>query len=189
MVAEGWTPPLCSVGEWLIMKLHLWSASTQVVYNVPLFTMLPAHMCRCLPGCTVVVYNSAPTILCSRILWVLGCWMSRLCDDVRPALYQALVGLFADPATQQDHAVALTLLTTLKSAVDDWNFQPEAFVPLASTTIQSLYTILGMAQPQQTPTPALTQNLNKPLPLPLPTIRTNPYPSLAPAPAPAPTRI
>ena len=51
-------------------------------------------------------------------------------DEVRPALYGALVGVLGDESQSNDLAVRLTALETLKSLVDDWSFDRRIFLPM-----------------------------------------------------------
>jgi len=92
--------------------------------------------------------GDTPPVLRRRILWIVGAWMAEVRDDLRPALYAALVQMLSSSGAaaaaekavgggggggdEVDAAVSLTLLRTLHSAVDSWDFNVTAFRPLVS---------------------------------------------------------
>ena len=90
-----------------------------------------------------VAEGGAPPALRRRILYLLQCWINDLSDEVRPALYQALVGLLGHPATRQDCAVAITLLGTMNALLIN-RFNPPAFAPVAQPAIRALYEIFNV---------------------------------------------
>ena len=66
-------------------------------------------------------------------------------DEVRPALYGALVGVLGDESQSNDLAVRLTALETLKSLVDDWSFDRRIFAPMLPRAVEALYQLLHAA--------------------------------------------
>jgi hypothetical protein len=86
--------------------------------------------------------GAPPPVLRRRLLWLVGVWMGRVQEALRPALYQALVQMLATCAGV-DAAVGLTLLRTLNCAVDSWDFNVEAFRPLTGAAVAGLYGILA----------------------------------------------
>ena len=100
-----------------------------------------------------------PPVLRRRILWVMGQWMVEVRDEIRPALYQALVqmlessGAAAAAATgsaaavgpiagAEDAVVSLTLMKTLNAVVDSWDFKVDVFRPLTGGAVGGLYAML-----------------------------------------------
>jgi hypothetical protein len=101
--------------------------------------------------------RASPPVLRRRILWVMGQWMVEVRDEIRPALYQALVqmlessgaaaaaaagGAAAGSAGAEDAVVSLTLMKTLIAVVDSWDFNVEAFRPLTGGAVGGLYAML-----------------------------------------------
>lgn len=87
--------------------------------------------------------SSAPPVLTRRILWLVGTWMSEVPNEMRPALYSALVDLLGSSTSSLDAAVSLTLLRTLTAAVDSWDFNASDFMSLTGPTVAGLYNMLS----------------------------------------------
>jgi len=87
--------------------------------------------------------DAPPPVLRRRLLWLVGVWMGQMQEAIRPSLVEALVQMLTACASGCDAAVSLTLLRTLNCAVDNWEFNVEAFRPLTGATVTGLYGILG----------------------------------------------
>ena len=82
-----------------------------------------------------------------------GAWMHVVSSELRMPLYQALVGLMGGFETQgvrgdHDACVTLTCVDTLRTMVDDWDFEPDAFLPFLDPLISAL---LNFAFPGSAP--------------------------------------
>jgi hypothetical protein len=87
--------------------------------------------------------DAPPPVLRRRLLWLVGVWMGQMQEAIRPSLVEALVQMLTACASGCNAAVSLTLLRTLNCAVDNWEFNVEAFLPLTGATVTGLYGILG----------------------------------------------
>jgi len=100
--------------------------------------------------------RDVPPVLRRRILWLIGMWMAEVADEMRPALYTALVQMLSSSGAaaaagrqgsstqgEVDAAVSLTLLRTLSAAVDSWDFNAAAFRPLVGPAVSGLYCMLS----------------------------------------------
>ncbi|KAM6109186.1 importin-11 [Phoenicopterus ruber ruber] len=70
-----------------------------------------------------------------RVIWLIGQWISvKFKSDLRPMLYEAIHNLLQD----QDLVVRIETATTLKLAVDDFEFRTDQFLPY----LESMFTLL-----------------------------------------------
>ena len=73
-------------------------------------------------------------VLARRIAWLLGCWVSRIPAESRPAVYEILLKLMAD----NDLVVQMTAAHGLSQVIDDLNFDIQPFAPYVSPSLQSI---------------------------------------------------
>ncbi|ETW01373.1 hypothetical protein H310_06923 [Aphanomyces invadans] len=98
---------------------------------------------------TLVPYLQSPIsqtvsgvpVLPRRIVWLIGCWLAQLSNQVRIPLYEALLQLLSAP--KSDTCVKLAAVQTLESLVNDWGFDQATFVPFLPSAIGCLYTFFG----------------------------------------------
>uniref|UniRef100_A0A0K8S003 Importin-11 n=1 Tax=Crotalus horridus TaxID=35024 RepID=A0A0K8S003_CROHD len=70
-----------------------------------------------------------------RVIWLIGQWISvKFKSDLRPILYEAICNLLQD----EDLVVRIETATTLKLAVDDFEFRTDQFLPY----LESMFTLL-----------------------------------------------
>ncbi|XP_066514944.1 importin-11 [Hoplias malabaricus] len=70
-----------------------------------------------------------------RVIWLVGQWISvKFKPELRPLLYEVILTLLQDP----DLVVRIETATTLKLAVDDFEFRTEQFLPY----LESMFTLL-----------------------------------------------
>ncbi|KAM4054020.1 importin-11 [Anomaloglossus baeobatrachus] len=78
-------------------------------------------------------------LLRRRVIWLIGQWVSvKFKADMRPPLYQAILNLLQD----QDLVVRIETATTLKLAVDDFEFRTEPFLPYLESIFSLLFQLL-----------------------------------------------
>ncbi|XP_041042987.1 importin-11 isoform X1 [Carcharodon carcharias] len=74
-----------------------------------------------------------------RVIWLIGQWISvKFKSELRPMLYEAILNLMQD----QDRVVRIETATTLKLAVDDFEFRTEQFVPYLENIFSLLFHLL-----------------------------------------------
>ncbi|XP_069780590.1 importin-11 isoform X2 [Narcine bancroftii] len=74
-----------------------------------------------------------------RVIWLIGQWISvKFKSELRPMLYEAILNLMQD----QDRVVRIETATTLKLAVDDFEFRTEQFLPYLETIFSLLFQLL-----------------------------------------------
>ncbi|XP_072353060.1 importin-11 isoform X1 [Scyliorhinus torazame] len=74
-----------------------------------------------------------------RVIWLIGQWISvKFKSELRPMLYEAILNLMQD----QDRVVRIETATTLKLAVDDFEFRTEQFVPFLENIFSLLFHLL-----------------------------------------------
>ncbi|XP_072920613.1 importin-11 isoform X2 [Hemitrygon akajei] len=74
-----------------------------------------------------------------RVIWLIGQWISvKFKSELRPLLYEAILNLMQD----QDRVVRIETATTLKLAVDDFEFRTEQFLPYLETIFSLLFQLL-----------------------------------------------
>ncbi|KAK4881631.1 hypothetical protein RN001_004950 [Aquatica leii] len=79
-------------------------------------------------------------ILRRRITWLLGNWAGiKLSLELRPVLYECIINLLSP---EEDMAVRLTASSTLRLAVDDFEFNSEQFKPYLDTVFNLLFSLL-----------------------------------------------
>ncbi|KAM3847192.1 importin-11 isoform 2-T2 [Vipera latastei] len=70
-----------------------------------------------------------------RVIWLIGQWISvKFKSDLRPILYETICNLLQD----EDLVVRIETATTLKLAVDDFEFRTDQFLPY----LESMFTLL-----------------------------------------------
>ncbi|XP_040277260.1 importin-11 [Bufo bufo] len=78
-------------------------------------------------------------LLRRRVIWLIGQWVSvKFKADLRPSLYQAILQLLQD----HDLVVRIETATTLKLAVDDFEFMTEHFLPYLESIFSLLFQLL-----------------------------------------------
>ncbi|XP_064413859.1 importin-11 isoform X2 [Latimeria chalumnae] len=78
-------------------------------------------------------------IIRRRVIWLIGQWISvKFKSDFRPVLYEAILKLMQD----QDLVVRIETATTLKLAVDDFEFTTEQFLPYLESIFNLLFQLL-----------------------------------------------
>ncbi|XP_048394141.1 importin-11 isoform X2 [Stegostoma tigrinum] len=74
-----------------------------------------------------------------RVIWLIGQWISvKFKSELRPMLYEAILNLMQD----QDRVVRIETATTLKLAVDVFEFRTEQFVPYLENIFSLLFHLL-----------------------------------------------
>uniref|UniRef100_UPI00398E986B importin-11 isoform X2 n=1 Tax=Pristiophorus japonicus TaxID=55135 RepID=UPI00398E986B len=74
-----------------------------------------------------------------RVIWLIGQWIAvKFKSELRPMLYEAILNLMQD----QDRVVRIETATTLKLAVDDFEFRTEQFVPYLENIFSLLFQLL-----------------------------------------------
>ncbi|XP_065513088.1 importin-11 [Caloenas nicobarica] len=74
-----------------------------------------------------------------RVIWLIGQWISvKFKSDLRPMLYEAIRNLLQD----QDLVVRIETATTLKLAVDDFEFRTDQFLPYLEPMFTLLFQLL-----------------------------------------------
>ncbi|XP_048583924.1 importin-11 isoform X2 [Nematostella vectensis] len=88
------------------------------------------------------MHNKSPRfkLLRRRVPWLVGQWVNvKLTASVRPLLYESLLLLMQK---DEDLVVRLTAANTLRTAVDDVEFQLDSFLPYMEGSFTSLYNLL-----------------------------------------------
>ncbi|XP_014671976.1 PREDICTED: importin-11-like [Priapulus caudatus] len=79
-------------------------------------------------------------IIRRRVVWLIGQWVGvKMSVAQRPALYECLQPLLAG---DDDLVVRVTAATTLKQAIDDFEFDVEQFVPYLESSFALLFALL-----------------------------------------------
>ncbi|XP_076103519.1 importin-11-like [Mytilus galloprovincialis] len=79
-------------------------------------------------------------IIRRRVIWLIGQWVGvKMSQSLRPNLYQALIPLLAK---EEDLVVRLEAAQTLKTAVDDFEFSVDQFLPFLETLFSLLFQLL-----------------------------------------------
>ncbi|XP_065717490.1 importin-11 isoform X1 [Patagioenas fasciata] len=74
-----------------------------------------------------------------RVIWLIGQWISvKFKSELRPMLYEAIRNLLQD----QDLVVRIETATTLKLAVDDFEFRTDQFLPYLEPMFTLLFQLL-----------------------------------------------
>ncbi|XP_056320294.1 importin-11 [Danio aesculapii] len=74
-----------------------------------------------------------------RVIWLIGQWISvKFKPELRPLLYEVILSLMQDP----DLVVRIETATTLKLAVDDFEFRTEQFLPYLESIFSLLFQLL-----------------------------------------------
>ncbi|XP_075209818.1 importin-11-like [Lycorma delicatula] len=82
-------------------------------------------------------------VLRRRVAWLLGQWIGvKLSCELRPTLYAAMLPLL-QPG--EDMAVRLTASTTIKKAVDDFEFNTDQFLAFLEPSFDLLFSLLKEA--------------------------------------------
>jgi hypothetical protein len=80
----------------------------------------------------------SPPLLRRRIIWLIGCYSSRLSNDT--GVVRSLVEIIAiETCTQNDIAVKLSAAQVISTTVGNFEQAAEEFVPHAEFTVNSLY--------------------------------------------------
>ncbi|XP_057379434.1 importin-11-like [Daphnia carinata] len=86
------------------------------------------------------VKESNYRILRRRVVWLLGRWIGvKLSVDLRPLIYETVLGLM-EPG--EDLVIRLSSAVTLRSALDDFEFNAEQFLPYLERSFSLLFTLL-----------------------------------------------
>ncbi|KAF5289639.1 hypothetical protein FQA39_LY14997 [Lamprigera yunnana] len=79
-------------------------------------------------------------IIRRRIAWLVGIWAGiKLSLELRPVLYECIINFLSQ---EEDMAVRLTASSTLRLAVDDFEFNSEQFKPYLDTAFNLLFNLL-----------------------------------------------
>lgn len=79
-------------------------------------------------------------IIHRRVIWLIGCWIGvKLSNSLRTKLYDCLVP-FLDRS--QDLVVRIEAALTLKSSIDDFEFNVEQFLPYLEASFGQLFLLL-----------------------------------------------
>lgn len=89
------------------------------------------------------VKDSNYRIIRRRVIWLIGQWTSvKFSPEHRPTLYEACIHLLS---SEEDFVVRLSAAMTLKHSVDDFEFDPEKFMPYLPTIFGLLFNLLKEA--------------------------------------------
>lgn len=79
-------------------------------------------------------------IIRRRVVWLIGQWVGvKMSVSLRPALYECLQPLLT---SEEDLVVRITAATTLKLAIDDFEFNVEQFMPFLKSSFALLFQLL-----------------------------------------------
>lgn len=85
------------------------------------------------------VSHNSYKLIRRRVIWLIGQWISvKFKSELRPLLYEAILNLMQDP----DLVVRIETATTLKLAVDDFEFRTEQFLPYLESIFSLLFQLL-----------------------------------------------
>ncbi|XP_041085475.1 importin-11-like [Polyodon spathula] len=85
------------------------------------------------------VSHNSYKLIRRRVIWLIGQWISvKFKSELRPLLYEAILNLMQDP----DLVVRIETATTLKLAVDDFEFRTEQFLPYLESIFNLLFQLL-----------------------------------------------
>ncbi|KAG5672402.1 hypothetical protein PVAND_002533 [Polypedilum vanderplanki] len=85
-------------------------------------------------------------ILRRRIIWMIGQWSAvKFSKSLRPQLYEACLELL-QPVENNDMVVRLTASKTLKSVLEDFDFDAEQFLPFLEPSFTLLFHLLKEAK-------------------------------------------
>lgn len=83
-------------------------------------------------------------IIHRRIIWLCGQWVGvKMSSSLRPTLYQAIISLLNQ---SEDLVVRIEAAMTLKTAVDDFEFNVEQFLPFLDSMFSQLFELLKEVQ-------------------------------------------
>ncbi|XP_012942542.1 importin-11 isoform X2 [Aplysia californica] len=86
------------------------------------------------------VKHKSYRVIRKRVVWLMGQWVGvKMSVSLRPVLYQAVLGLLD---LNEDLAVRLEAAQTLKTAVDDFEFNTEQLLPYIESVISLLFQLL-----------------------------------------------
>ncbi|XP_047739577.1 importin-11 [Hyalella azteca] len=90
------------------------------------------------------ITDSNYRILRRRIIWLVGQWTDvRFSAENRPLLYEACIHLLS---TDSDFVVRYYTAMTLRTAIDDFDFDRKCFVPYLSSVVTLLFNLLKEAK-------------------------------------------
>ena len=73
-----------------------------------------------------------------RAAWMVGCWVAKVGDTLRPTAYRLLITLMDEP----DACVQLAAVDALRALVEDWGFYEGPFLEFAAPCFQRLFALL-----------------------------------------------
>ncbi|KAK3886184.1 hypothetical protein Pcinc_009644 [Petrolisthes cinctipes] len=86
------------------------------------------------------IQDSNYRVIRRRVIWLVGQWTGvKFSPEHRPTLYQAVIHLLA---AEEDLVVRLGAASTLRLALDDFEFDPEQFMPFLPTIFGLLFELL-----------------------------------------------
>lgn len=86
------------------------------------------------------IRDSNYRVIRRRVIWLVGQWTGvKFSPEHRPTLYQAVIHLLA---AEEDLVVRLGAASTLRLALDDFEFDPEQFMPFLPTIFGLLFELL-----------------------------------------------
>lgn len=81
-------------------------------------------------------------------MWLIGNWTGvKLSAELRPLLYEIIISLLHDG---EDMAVRLTATSTLRHAIDDFEFSSDQFRPYLDAAFSLLFALLKETQECET---------------------------------------
>ncbi|KAF9434480.1 Importin-11 [Entomortierella beljakovae] len=92
---------------------------------------------------TQEVQNSDPSysIIRRRIAWMIGKWVSvNISKEARPQVYSVMLHLLRP---EEQLAVRLATAQSLRTCIDDWDFDPTTFAPFLELSVNGLRLIIG----------------------------------------------
>ncbi|CAB4042221.1 Importin-11, partial [Paramuricea clavata] len=93
-------------------------------------------------GLVKELQNKSPNyrIIRRRVIWLIGRWINvKLSPPYRPTLYEIIINLMNE---SEDLVVRLNASKTLQSAVDDFEFRTEEFLPYLEASVSLLFKLL-----------------------------------------------
>ncbi|KAK9767575.1 hypothetical protein K7432_002546 [Basidiobolus ranarum] len=83
-------------------------------------------------------------IIRRRIAWLVGKWIGiKVSKESRTEVYKLLLNLMVP---EEDLVVRITAVTNLRSCIDDWDFEPEKFIPYLEPSIESITKMLDSVE-------------------------------------------
>jgi hypothetical protein len=101
-------------------------------FDTWLTTVIPAELSFSGPQYLPILKysNDSIKILRRRMALLIGAWVGTKCaEEARPKVYELLLSLLTPLDARNDVVVRMSAATALQSAVDEWQFKADHFLP------------------------------------------------------------